>query len=196
MTRAELVQECVDRGYDYVSTARIGSGIERHYQRICSRFPWPFLEDERNGTAPLAVTDLRRILSVNANEQSIRGVDRRWLAATRPDLSETGTAEYWYLEDTTLKTFPVDTATLTARIIKVPAVLGDSDEPLMPSEWQYLLVDSTVVDLLRDDDEYEEARALRSDVEQGVREMAAALLGRNQQNAELIIRSGQPGDYL
>jgi hypothetical protein len=196
VTKAELVQEVIARGYKHVSPARIGGSLERSYQVICSRYQWRFLEADKAGVAPLVFTDLRRILSVTANEESLTGVDRRWLVSTYPDLTETGTATYWYLENQTLKTFPVDTAEVTTRYLKIPAALGEADEPLIPSEWQYLMVDRTVVDLLRDNDEYEEARALKLDVEEGLREMVHALLKTNYQGPSLVVRTGGPGDYL
>lgn len=196
MTRAELVQECIDRGFDYVSSARIGKAIDRAYQAICARYPWAFLEEDATGEGTIAFTDLRRVLSVTANEEEIRGLDRRSLLSMYPDLTETGRATWWYLEDSTLKTFPVDTATVAARYIKVPAELADGDSPLIPTEWQYLIVDRAVVDLLKDDDEYTEARALRADVEEGLREMVHALANRDYQSPKTIVRTGSAEDYL
>jgi hypothetical protein len=196
VTRAELVQEVVDRGYDYVSTARIGKFIDRAYKAICSRYPWPFLETTTTGTGEVAIADLGKILSVNANEERLRGVDRRWLAGTVSDLGETGTAQFWYLENSALKTYPVDAATITVRYVKRPANLSDGDEPLIPEEWQSLIVARACIDCLRDDDEYEVARALRLEVEEELREMVNALLKPNYANSELVERTGAPGDYL
>jgi hypothetical protein len=196
MTKGELIQEVVDRGYDYLSTARIGKFIDRAYRKVCSRYPWPFLETTAIASPPLELSDLGKVLSVNANEVALAGRDRRWLAATFPDLAETGTALYWYVENKTLKVFPTDTAQVTVRYIKRPAVLGDSDTPLIPEEWQHLLVDFAVIHCLKDDDEGEEAKGLRAEWREELAEMAHAELGRNYSGNELVIRTGQPEDYL
>lgn len=199
MTYAELKQELVDRGYDYLSTARLGRFVQRSYRTICARQDWPFLQTTKEGTAPLEISDLRKVLSVtdSTNDTVLRGMDRRWLAMTYPDLPDEGNPSYWYLEDDTLKVYPASTSvTLSVRYIKRPAELGESDEPLFPEEYQYLIVDMAATHCLRDNDEYEEARALKLDVDDSVREMAADLLNRNHQNSELVIRTGLSGDYL
>lgn len=199
MTFGELRQEVIDRGYDYTQSARITASLQRAYQVLCARYPWSFLEATTSGVPPLEISDLRRILSVSDTtvESELAGVDRRWLVATSPNLNETGTPSYWYLENHSLKVYPASESNeITVRYVKRPAALSDSDEPLVPSEWQYLLVELAVVDRLRDDDEYEEARALKADVEGGIAEMVAALAKPNFQNDRLVIRTGQPSDYL
>jgi hypothetical protein len=198
-TFAELRQEVIDRGYDYTQSARISSSLQRAYQMLCARYPWHFLETSATGAAPLEIADLRKVLSVSdtTTESELRGADRRWLVSIAPSLSETGTPTYWYLENLTLKVYPASTAdSLSVRYIKRPTALADSDEPLIPSEWQYLMVDLAVVDRLKDDDEYEQARALASDIQAGVAEMVHALLNPNYQNSERIMRTGRYGDYL
>lgn len=198
MTRAELVQEVIDRGWDYTKSARIGGFVERAYQTLCARHAWTFLETESSGEAPRELTDLRKILTVTDTtaECQLRGVDRRWAASTFPNLTDTGTPEFWYLENKTLKTYPVSTNTISVRYLRVPTVLGDSDTPLVPSEWQYLIVDRAVVDCLKDDDEYEQARALRAEVSEAIdTEMVPALFNRNLQNSASIERTGYFLDY-
>jgi hypothetical protein len=197
VTKAELVQEVIDRGYDYESSGRVGRSIDRAHRRICSRRNWPFLEAETTGTAPLEIADLRWVLSVKTDENPVQGVDRRWLVSTLPNLTDTGTPAFWYLEDQTLNVYPVDPeASLTVRYKKRPAVMADGDEPLVPEEWQYLIVDLAVIDFLKDDDEYSEAVTLRTEVLEGIKEMASDLLGRNLQNVQTVNRTGAPGDYL
>lgn len=195
MTKGEIVQAVVDRGFNYETNSVIGGFVERAYQTICARYPWPFLEATTTGVGSVEIPDLRRVLSVSANEEPLTGVDRRWIARV-PNLAETGTASYWYLENQTLKVFPVDTATVTIRYAKIPAVLAEGDTPLIPTEWQYLIVDRAIVDCLKSDDEYDEARALKGDVEEGIREMVGALLNRDYQGPRLIVRTGRVGDYL
>lgn len=199
MTKAELVQEVIDLGYDYVDSARIGKFVDRAYRMLCSRRNWPFLEAEVTGTAPLELSELGKVLSVKNTtaEEQPRGVSRRWLVANYPNLTETGRPIFWYLENKTLKLYPVDSeAQLEVRVKKRPTALADSDEPLVPDEWQYIIVDMAVIPCLKDDDEREEARALRADVEQSILEMSSDLLGRNFQNPPTTGRTGTFGDYL
>lgn len=200
MTRAEIVQECIDRGYDYVQTTRIGTFVDRSLRTIGSKRDWPFLEDDFSGTAPLTISDLRKILSVEdvTNSQELRGADRRWLVANFPGFADSGTPSFWYLEDNTLKLYPVDEAVEVAgRYIKRHPKLADGEEPLIPEEWQYLAVDLAVSHCLKDDDEREEAQALKNDVDVAIEtEMAPALLGRDHQGPGFIARTGRAGDYL
>ena len=198
MTKAQLVQEVIDRGFHYIKPTRIGEFIQRAYGEICSRRSWPFLEGKVEDSAPFEPELLGRVLSVQLEADGILlwGATRRWLLRYYSDLEEEGTPQFWYLEGDTLRTFPVGDDTLLIHYLRRPAPLADADEPLIPSEWQYLLVDRAVVDCLKDDDEYEQARALRQDVKDGIREMASALLHRNLQNNCMILPTGGPEDYL
>ena len=198
MNRAELVQEVVDRGYDYVETSRIQGFVQRAYEEICSRYPWAFLEDEVEGEAPLTIADLRQVLYVIDTTQKTRlaGAEKRWLSNYYADFdTATGSPVYWYLDGTSLHAYPAGSGSFKVRYVKKPATLADADEPLVPAEWQYLIVDRAVVDCLKDDDEYEEARALRADVRGGINEMVSALRS-NLQNDRMILRGGWAGDYL
>jgi hypothetical protein len=198
MNRAELVQECIDRGYDYAKTSRIQGFVQRAYEEICSRYPWSFLEKDASGEAPLVIADVRQVLYVidTTRKARLQGTDNRWLSNYYPDLATaTGLPAYWYLDGTTLLTYPTGTTQLSVRYIQTPETLADGDEPLIPAEWHYLIVDRAIVDCLKDDDEYEEARALLGDVEVGVRKMVPALR-RNLQNNRSILTSGYVGDYL
>ena len=198
MDRSELIQEVVDRGYDFLSTARIGTFVDRSYQAICARFPWPFKEESVVVKAPHEFSDLDKILSVSdtAQEIELRGVDRRSLVSYTATLEESGEPECWFLENDTLKVFPESSNELSIRYLKVPAKLAEAEEPLVPEAWQYLIVDGAVVYCLRDDDEYSEARALQADIDQGIFEMMRALIPRNLQNDATVLRTGGGMDYL
>lgn len=186
----------VELGFNYIAPARIGQNVDRAYRQLCAARNWPFLELEVTAAPPMEL-ELGKVLSVKcADGSQPRGVDRRWLVSNYPDLTETGTAQFWYLEDKTLKTYPVDDSELSVRIKRRPVALGENDEPLIPEEWQYILVDMAVIPCLKDDDEREEARSLRAEVQESIREMTDDLLGRNLQNPQTVKRTGEPGDYL
>lgn len=198
MKLSELRQEVIDRGYDYVKTSRIDEFLRRAYREICAGRKWPFLETVSEGEPPLEFTDLGRIITVEAVDRKVllQGVTRHWLLSHYPSLEDPGPGIYWYLEDQTLRVFPVDEGTIRVHYFKRPARLAADDEPLIPEEWQYLMVDRAVVDCLKDDDEYEAAGRLRSEVRSGIEEMVTDLMTRNRQNARPIIKTGGVGDYL
>ena len=199
MTFAELVQEIIGRGYSYEPTAVIEAATQRHYQRLEAKFVWPWREATKEGTAPFEIKDLRDVLSVvdTSTERPLYGQTRQWLVERFPNLEETGEPLWWWLDNLTLRTFPVSTSeNIQVRYAKKPAVLTEKAEPVMPSEWQYLIVDSVIVDLLKSNDEYDVARELKESIQTDLAEMAAAELQRDLQSPRLTVRTGWPGSYL
>lgn len=195
----ELTQEVVSRGYDYESTARIESAIQRHYQRLEARYVWPWREATKEGVAPLEIKDLRDILSVQdkTQERPVYGQTRQWLVERFPNLEEEGNPLWWWLDNVTLRVFPVNKVdTFAVRYAKKPEVLTASTEPAMPSEWHYLIVDSVIVDLLKSNDEYSAARELKESVETDLQGMVAAEMLRDLQRPRQIVRTGWPVGYL
>lgn len=198
MTRAQIVQEIIDRGYNYVKPSRIGDFVDRAYGFICSRRSWPFLEQTLEGTAPLEVASLRKVTSVVIVDRQVtlQGASLEWLQTYYPDLTQTGPATFWYLDGDTIKVYPTSEEVLKVRVLKREAALADGDEPLFSEEWQSLLIDLAVVECLKDDDEYEEAAALRKlTIETIDTEMTHALLNRNLANSRMVKRTGAIGDY-
>lgn len=199
MNLSELVQEVIGRGYSYESTTVIESAIQRHYQRLEARYVWPWREATKEGIAPFEIKDLRDILSVTnvTQERPLYGQTRQWLAERFSNLEESGLPLWWWLDNLTLRIFPISTTeTISVRYAKKPAVLTAESEPAMPSEWHYLIVDSAIVDLLKSNDEYSVARELKESVETDLLGMVAAELHRDNQSPRLITRSGRILDYL
>lgn len=198
-TLSELTQEVIGRGYNYESTATIESTVQRHYQRLEARYVWPWREATKEGIAPFEIKDLRDVLSVidTTTERPLYGQMRQWLVERYPNLEEIGEPLWWWLDNLTLRTFPVSTSeNIQVRYAKKPAALAASSEPAMPSEWQYLIVDSVVVDLLKSNDEYSVARELKESIQTDLGEMVAAELQRDLQSPRLTVRTGWPGTYL
>jgi hypothetical protein len=199
MTLAELTNEVVGRGYDYEPTSRIESALQRHYQRLEARYVWPWREATKEGIPPLEIKDLRDVLSVQdkTQERPIYGQTRQWLVERFPNLEEEGNPLWWWLDNLTLRSFPVSKVdTFSVRYAKKPEALTEKTEPAMPSEWQYLIVDSAIVDLLKSNDEYSVARELKESVETDLLGMVAAEMQRNLQSPRTIVRTGLYYNYL
>lgn len=198
-TFAELTQEVIGRGYNYEPTAAIESAIQRHYQRLEARYVWPWREATKEGIPPLEIKDLRDVLSVQdkTQERPIYGQTRQWLIERFPNIEEEGNPLWWWLDNLTLRTYPVSKVdTFSVRYAKKPEVLTEKAEPAMPSEWQFLIVDSAIVDLLKSNDEYSVARELKESVETDLLGMVAAEMRRDLQSSRTIVRTGWPVGYL
>lgn len=198
-TLTELAQEVIERGYNYESTATIEAAIQRHYQRLEAKYVWPWREATKEGIAPFEIKDLRDVLSVvNVSQEfPLYGRTRQWLVERYPNLEETGEPLWWWLDNLTLRVFPTSTTTnIAVRYAKKPEALMAEKEPAMPSEWQYLIVDSVIVDLLKSNDEYSVARELKESVALDLQEMIGAELQRDLQRPQSIVRTGRITDYL
>lgn len=199
MTFEELNNEVIARGYDYVAKGRIETFVQRAYQKLEAKFVWPWREASKEGVAPFEIKDLRDVLSVEnvSNEFPLYGRTRQWLAERYPNLEEPGEPLWWWLDNLTLRAFPTSTTTnISVRYAKKPAELTAKLEPAMPSEWHGLIIDLAVVDCLKDNDEYSEARELKESVQTDLQEMIGTELQRDLQRPQSMVRTGWPGSYL
>lgn len=201
MTFTDLINELKASGFDYLSGSRLEDWVQRSYAQLSARYKWPWLEWTEEATAPFEFKnkDLRYVLSVLDTTQgrTLWGVERQWLRERFPLLEEEGSPVYWFLQNQEeFRTFPTNEDKVAVRYIRKAPKLAASDEPLIPSEWQYAIVDLARVFALKDNDQYEVARELRQDVEATVNEMIADQLQRNWQVAQTVDRSGTASDYL
>lgn len=196
MNLTELRQEVEDRGYDYMKPSRIELFIQRAYQQICSRYPWPFLETETTVKTPAEIANLGHILSVTdtATEFVLRGVSPQYILTYYINNEAGGTPFYWYLKNKQLNVFPASEDSIRVTYIMVAPTLSEADEPLMPVEWQYLIVDQAVAYCLKDNNE--SPLEQRNEVDEGITEMVHALMHPDYQRDNFIFRSGSPRDYL
>lgn len=199
MNFEQLVQEVNERGYQYLAASRIETFVQRAYQKLEAKYVWPWREGTKEGTAPFEIKDLRDVLSVvdTTTERPLYGQTRQWLVERFPNLEETGEPLWWWLDNLTLRTFPVSTSeNIQVRYAKKPEVLTAKLEPAMPSEWHGLIVDLAVVDCLKENDEIDVARELKEATQTDFGEMVAAELQRDLQSPRLTVRTGWPGSYL
>ena len=200
MNLGTIETEVKARGFSDLSDTRLGYFINRAYHSLCELYNWPFLEATTTGTAPLTVSDLRTVLYVmdtTAGEE-LYGYDQRTVRERDPKLESTGSPEIFFLTGTdTINVWPANTDhTLTVRYIEVPADLAtDSDTPVLPARYHYLLVDGAVLLAYGDSDSQENRAALQTFYDAEVRKMARALLDPNHFNPPEIAQARWYGDY-
>lgn len=178
-----------------LSSTRRKRYLNQAYAEICNYASWPFLETSDSSVQHGdTITDLGSILSVynSTDEIELSGTTRDWIKqSVEPDLTTTGTAQYWYLTgEYTFNVYPVDSTTsFTVYYLKVPTTLSnDSDEPIIPDRFQDLIIDRAAIKCYKDSDNLSAAQALRVEYKAGLDDMAAAFFARNLQVPEQINR--------
>lgn len=195
MTFTELVNELKATGFDYVAESRLEDWVQRSYAQLSARYDWPWLEASKEAVAPFEIKDLRYVLSVNdaTQERPLWGTERQWLLERYPKLEEQGNAVWWFLDNLTLRTYPLSEDKVVVRYVKKASKLAGAEEALIPSEWQYLIIDQARVYALKDNDEYQIANELKASVQADLNEMIADQLHRNWQGPRSIVRTAQYG---
>lgn len=199
MTFQQLVEEVQGFGFDYEPTNRIEDWVQRSYKTLCSRQTWPFLEAEKEAVAPFELKDVRGVLSVTntTNNTPLWGATRQWLAERYPELDEEAIPLWWFLDDLTLRVYPLSTSEkVKVRYVKKPEVLAAEDEPLVPEEWQDLIVDLAVIEGYKRNSNLGAASEMKELTDGTMLEMIADLMQRDLQAPQQLVRSGRPNDYL
>lgn len=157
--------------------------LNRSYHEICEREAWPFLETTATGTSPLTISDLRAVLAVvdSTNKNILDPIDYRDILETDPGLLATGAAEFWYRTSPTIITsYPPPAVSLSVRYLKVPTDLSSgTDVPVIPTRFQYLIIEGAMMYAYRDVDNYEASQNLSDVFEGGLLKMADSLLVTN-----------------
>jgi hypothetical protein len=196
MTFQQIRAEVEARGYQYIPQERLDGWIRQAYEWVCAQEPWPFLETETTGAAPLTISNLSQVLWIGYDDVVLRGTDLRDIRDRDPDLDDTGDPTHWYLDGNTIKTWPTSDKTLYVRFIQKPPTFTDVDEPLIPSAYQEVIIDGAVMRGLKDNDEYDTAQALQAGIDRDVQAMRDALMVRNYQNPQTLVQSGIFEDYI
>ena len=184
MNLGDLTVALFDRGFDEIGPARAQRWLNEAYHEICAdnNVPWPFLENDSSGTAPLTIADLNKAISCIDTTDSIalRYVPRAWIAQTFGSVTAPTTMPmYWYVDSgTTVKIFPAAAAkTISVRYIKVPTdLVAVTDTPLFPPRYHELIVDGAARRAYENIDRYDLAQQVEVLRQQGVEKMKAELL--------------------
>ena len=194
MDLSAIQTELQERGFgDVTSTTRLNYWINLAYQvDICEAEDWPFLVTTTTGTAPLAISDLRTVLSVvdSTQDLKLRPMDPSNITDdVDSDLTTVGTPWLYYVDNLTVRVYPANTTdSLSVRYVKVPTALSaGGDTPVLPARFHYLIVDAAVRRAYRNKDNFEAASMLDGIVEEGLQKM---------RDAYLTQQHDAPDDYI
>ena len=178
MNFSELKQELFARGTNYLEEdaagqARAERWLNQAYREIANLQAWPFLVVTTTGTVgagEVSLPDVRRVMYVTADGNRLRSIRLEELVDLDSDLTRTGTPAYWYLEGTTIKTWPTG-GTITARYIKRLPPLSGTTEPVFDEEYHDLIVDDAMLRAYKDTDNFEAYASLRQVYDAGLAQM-------------------------
>lgn len=188
MTFAELKAELVARGAENDAT-RNGRFINRAYHEIVNRYEWPFLIATNTGAAGAGVAPLgtfRKILLVaDVSGFTGNGPGRKLQKITFEELTEdpllmvenvdrTGTPVFWYVDfqNSQIKTYPVGGTILARMVTRASDMTAVGDTPIFSDEYSLLIIDRAMVEVYKDNAEYESAAATMQNFERSLALMA------------------------
>jgi len=158
-TFLELQTAVQSRGFQYLTDtpndlARVKRVINTAVVQVSEQQDWPFMLGTQTGAIPMALTDCRKIETVYNSTTSLSPLTRHTvLDGVTTDLTITGTAQYYYVLNGYVQSYPVTTDTFTVAYYKTAAPLvNDTDSPLMPSRWTMVVEDLAVAYLAEDGD--------------------------------------------
>lgn len=177
-TLADLRTELGDRGFYYLSQPRTDRFLNNGQHALCLEDEWPFLIQTITGIAPLTITDAREIHSVQSSTTELVEADRDEINDGDPLLTQTGTAQWFWRDGTTLRVYPLDASTTwTVRYLRfAPTLVNATDVPIVPDEWRFLIIEYAAMYALRDRSNYQEAQATWDAIQPDLNRMREALV--------------------
>lgn len=183
MTFADITAEMVARGAEDNAT-RNGVWANLAYKEIVNARDWPFTETFVAGSANagfVTIADFRKAGWVGDTSQTgtIPGLrlHRTTYDAIGRDGGEevavAGSPEFWWYRasDTSVRAYPFG-GTLYVRYYKRATALTGVQEPIFLSDYHYLIVDRAMVEVLKDNQQYQEAGLALQLFERGLAKMA------------------------
>lgn len=197
MNLSQAQTELGDRGFDYLTPARMATMLNRAVSDFEDFWQWPWLTKTATGPAPLTVADLKFVLKVfDSNGNEMFGItDQEDL-----DYTQTGTPVNWWIDDTSgspvLTAYPVGSATLSVRYVAGSVLLvNPADTPLIPVAYHNTWIDLAVVKAYIDSDNFAAAQALKQIATQDLQAIVERYETRNRMNSgHILIRAGSEDD--
>src|SRR4051794_10361035 len=113
-TLSTLLAEVYARGFTFMNdgatqAARATRWINQAVNELANEADWSWLEATTTGSAPLSISDVRKVISVvdSTSGVELQGARRADLISNQgTDLTTTGSPTYWYLAGNTLTVYP------------------------------------------------------------------------------------------
>lgn len=197
MNLIEGQQALVDRGFDYLTPARLTLMLNAGKDEFEDVWEWPWLQKATTGPTPLVISDLKLVQLVkSAGHDELLGLDVRQAGLGLTDLAIAGTPEWWWIEgDQKMHAYPGDGATLDViYIADSPELVLPDDTPLIPARYHPLWIDFAVCEAYKDSDNFPAAQALRADVMTRMQDVIGRYETRNRQHSPFITMRGLSED--
>jgi len=193
----QIKAEVTGRGFDFQTTARLGSWVNDAYLELCDMEDWPFLIATATGAAPLTVNDLGVVQGVRtATHVPLMAVDYREVAQDFTDLTVTGSPRCYYLTaGQTIAVFPVNTQSITVRYYRVPADLSaDADVPVVPARFHELIVLGALRRAALEESDGPDYQSFDAEWQRGVQIMRERVMLWHRDGNSQMLQSAQHGD--
>ena len=193
------------RGFDYlndggIGLARVKRWINVAMQEVDSAALWPYLLGSTTSAAPVTISDLRRVESIQDTGSGYMNLayrDRRLLVEDYGDLTQTGNPEWFYFSSQTqVSVFPANTTnSLLVRYYKfAPDLVNTSDTPLMPDRFRPIIVELAVAKAYREDGDVQDEQDAMQEYQRLLQVMVRELLNPQVQTPQYV-RQTWPINY-
>lgn len=180
MNLLDLRTELLARGFSYLDSTRANRYVNKAYTELCDEEQWSFLEASSSGASPLTISDLGDIESVvdSTNEVRLKPLERKLIEDYDPKINDTGNPYAYYITaGTIINAWPTTSVTLAVNYWKTSTELvNDSDIPIVPTRYQYLIVDSACRRAYQDSDRFDLAQGCDTEYQRGLGLMRDSLL--------------------
>lgn len=185
MNFTALKQELSDRGYEDLSDARLGNFINQGRAELDNMYLWPYrVTTTTTGAPPVVLTDLgviEDVVDTTNNMFPLAYRDRRTLQDAFTDLTQTGQPLYFWIDNGTVRTYPVGGSVVIRYYKRAPMLSTGSDTPLAPADYHMVIVDMAVRWAQKDGDAPD---TLDGDITRQIGVMMEDLLGQQNQGPD------------
>lgn len=181
-TFAELKAAVLARGFNRLTDGQRGEYVNSAITEVDGAYPWPYRLTTTSGTAPLTVSTLGEIDSVENTTQDyqLEPVPRKLLLDWYGDLSRTGSPQFYFVNwsagSQTVTTYPTNSDSLSVRHYAIPTALSAAgDTPAAPARF-HLSVYVPVACRMAASDSGGDPSRFEADAQRGIETMMLALL--------------------